>query len=439
MTGTSLDPYADRYAQRTRGMTASEIRALFAVVSRPEVVSLAGGMPYLTALPLDAVGSMIGELVSARGAAALQYGPGQGDLRLRERICDVMALEGIRGASPDDVVITVGSQQGLDIVSRVFLDPGDVVLAEGPSYVGALGTFAAAQAEVLHLPMDADGLVPAVLAEMLERLTREGRRAKFLYTVPTFNNPAGVTLSVDRRPEILALAERYDLLVLEDNPYGLLGFDGATLPALRSLSESRVIYLGSFSKTFAPGLRVGWVLASHAIREKLVLASEAQVLCPPTFSQFAVAEYLDTQPWLEQVKVFRELYRERRDAMLSALTALMPAGCTWTEPGGGFYVWLTLPEELDAKVMQPRAVHARVAYVPGIGFYADGSGRRELRLSYCYPEPDRIREGVRRLAGVIEEELDLSATFLAGRGERPAAHRDRGSAASADAPGPDLA
>jgi DNA-binding transcriptional MocR family regulator len=439
VSANSLDPYADRYAQRTRGMTASEIRALFAVVSRPEVVSLAGGMPYLAALPLDAVGSMIGELVSHRGAAALQYGPGQGDQRLRERICEVMALEGIRGASPDDVVVTVGSQQGLDIVSRVFLDPGDVVLAEGPSYVGALGTFAAAEAEVVHVPMDAHGLVPAALAEALERLRRAGRRAKFLYTVPTFHNPAGVTLSAERRPEILALADQYDLLVLEDNPYGLLGFDGETLPALRSLSESRVIYLGSFSKTFAPGLRVGWVLASHAIREKLVLASEAQVLCPPTFSQFAVAEYLDTQPWLEQVKVFRELYRERRDALLAALSALMPAGCTWTEPGGGFYVWLTLPEGLDSKVMQPRAVHARVAYVPGVGFYADGSGRRELRLSYCYPEPGRIREGVRRLAGVVEEELELSATFLGGRGDRPPTQRDRGSAASADAPGPDLA
>jgi 2-aminoadipate transaminase len=439
VSANSLDPYADRYAHRTRGMTASEIRALFAVVSRPEVVSLAGGMPYLSALPLDAVGSMMGDLVSHRGAAALQYGPGQGDLRLRERICDVMALEGIRGASPDDVVVTVGSQQALDIVSRVFLDPGDVVLAEGPSYVGALGTFAAAEAEVVHLPMDSHGLVPAVLAEMLERLSRAGRRAKFLYTVPNFHNPAGVTLSVDRRPEILALAERYDLLVLEDNPYGLLGFDGETLPALRSMSAARVIYLGSFSKTFAPGLRVGWVLAPHAVREKLVLASEAQVLCPPTYSQFAVAEYLDTQPWLEQVKVFRELYRERRDALLAALTALMPAGCTWTEPGGGFYVWLTLPEGLDAKVMQPRAVHARVAYVPGIGFYADGSGQRELRLSYCYPEPDRIREGVRRLAGVVEQELELSATFLTGRGDRPPRHRDRGSAASADAPGPDLA
>lgn len=435
MTGNSLDPYFDRYASRTRGMTASEIRALFAVASRPEVVSLAGGMPYLPALPMDAVGSMMGELVSRNGAATLQYGSGQGQLGLREQICDVMALEGVSG-SPDDVVITVGSQQALDIVSRVFLDPGDVVLAEGPSYVGALGTFAASEAEVVHVPMDGDGLVPAALAEALERLQAAGRRAKFLYTVPNYHNPGGVTLALERRTEILALAERHDLLVLEDNPYGLLGFSGDALPALRSFDDHRVIYLGSFSKTFAPGLRVGWVLAPHAVREKLVLVSEAQVLCPPTYNQFAVSEYLRTQPWLEQVKVFREIYQERRDAMLEALGAMMPAGCTWTRPEGGFYVWLTLPEGLDSKVMQPRGLHARVAYVPGIGFYADGQGRRDMRLSYCFPTPDRIREGIRRLAGVVEEEIELRATFLGAAGSWQALERHN---PSADAPGPDLA
>jgi DNA-binding transcriptional MocR family regulator len=435
VSGTSLDPYSDRYAGRTRGMTASEIRALFAVASRPEVVSLAGGMPYLPALPMDAVGELMGTLVTGNGAAALQYGPGQGNPVLRERICEVMALEGIAG-SAEDVVVTVGSQQGLDMVSRVFLDPGDVVLAEGPSYVGALGTFAAAQAEVVHVPMDGDGLVPQALRAALERLAAEGRRAKFLYTVPNFHNPAGVTLAAERRPEILAIAERYDLLVLEDNPYGLLGFNREPMPALRSLNDSRVIYLGSFSKTFAPGLRVGWVLAPHAVREKLVLVSEAQVLCPPTFSQLAVEAYLRTQPWLEQVKVFRELYRERRDAMLEALDAMMPPGTTWTRPDGGFYVWLTLPAGLDSKVMQPRGLHARVAYVPGIGFYADGQGRRDLRLSYCFPEPDRIREGVRRLAGVVEEEMELRATFLGAAGSWEARERHN---PSADAPAPDLA
>jgi 2-aminoadipate transaminase len=429
-----LDPYVDRYAVRTHGMSASEIRALFSVASRPEVVSLAGGMPYTAALPLDAVAALMGELVAERGATSLQYGSGQGEPELRELICEVMAPLGIT-ASPDDVVVTVGSQQGLDLVSRVFLDPGDVVVAEAPSYVGALGTFAAAQAEVAHVPMDNAGLVPAALRETLHRLGRAGRRAKFVYTVPNYHNPAGVSLSEPRRYELLAVAAEFGVLVIEDDPYGLLGFDGAVSRALRAREADGVIYLGSFSKTFAPGLRVGWVLAPHAVREKLVLASEAQVLCPPMFNQLAVARYLATQPWLDQVKVFRELYRERRDATLDALAQMFPPGSSWTRPDGGFYVWVTLPPGLDAKAMLPRAVHARVAYVPGTAFYADGSGTSHLRLSYCYPPPERIREGVRRLAAVLEEEIDLRETFgLASVDEPHAGLPGPGSSA----PAPDL-
>jgi 2-aminoadipate transaminase len=427
VTGRTFDAFTGRYAQRTAGMTASEIRALFAVASRPEVVSLAGGMPYTTALPLDAVGKLLSDLLATRGAAALQYGSGQGDPELRERICEVMALEGVVG-SPDDVVVTVGSQQALDLVTRIFCDPGDVVLAEAPSYVGALGTFAAYQAEVVHVQMDAHGLVPEALREAIARV---GSRAKFLYTIPNFHNPAGTSLSDARRDEVLQICQQAGLLVLEDNPYGLLGFEGPPTPAIRARGgEEEVIYLGSFSKTFAPGLRVGWVLAPHAVREKLVLASEASVLCPPALNQMAVVEYLSTQDWQGQIEVFKGIYHERRDAMLDALTTLMPTGTTWTHPTGGFYVWTTLPEGLDAKVMQPRAITERVAYVPGIGFYADGQGARELRLSYCFPEPERIREGVRRLATVVRAELELLDTF-GPLGTTPQLH-------GTSTPGPDV-
>ncbi|MCU1693689.1 MAG: Aromatic-amino-acid aminotransferase [Frankiales bacterium] len=426
--GVTLDAFTGRYAARTAGMTASEIRALFAVASRPEVVSLAGGMPYTTALPLDVVGKLLSDLLATKGATALQYGSGQGDPRLRELICDVMALEGI-DASPDDVVVTVGSQHALDLVTRIFCDPGDIVLAEAPSYVGALGTFAAYQADVRHIAMDEHGLVPEALREAI---VQARGRAKFLYTIPNFHNPAGTSLSDARRDEVLAICQEAGLLVLEDNPYGLLGFDGPPVRAIRARSgEDDVVYLGSFSKTFAPGLRVGWVLAPHAVREKLVLAAEASVLCPPALNQMAVVEYLSTQDWQGQVEVFKGIYRERRDAMLDALQQLMPRGTTWTHPAGGFYVWTTLPEGLDAKVMQPRAITARVAYVPGIGFYADGSGQRELRLSYCFPEPDRIREGVRRLAGVVEAELDLLSTF--------GPTRARTGSAAVQTPAPDMA
>ncbi len=432
--GTRLDRWRGSYAERTRSMTASEIRALFAVASRPEVVSLAGGMPYLPALPLDAVAETSRRLVAERGAQVLQYGSGQGEPAMREQITEVVRPQGI-AAHPDDVVVTTGSQQALDLVARVFLDPGDVVLAEAPSYVGALGVFRSYQAHVEHVPMDADGLQPAALEEALVRLRADGRRVKLLYTVPNHHNPAGVTLSLERRRQVVEIARRHGLLVLEDDPYALLGFDGDPLPAMRSMDAEHVVHLGSFSKTFAPGYRLGWAIAPHAVREKLVLASESAVLCPTTLGQAVVTEYLRTHDWYGQVKAFRELYRERRDAMLDALATHLPQA-SWTRPVGGFYVWVTLPEGLDAAALLPRAVTGRVAFVPGTAFYADGRGGRHLRLAYCFPEPERVREGVRRLAGVVRDELDVLETF------GPLAHRPgtvgTGGAGDPAAQGPEL-
>jgi 2-aminoadipate transaminase len=408
-TGTTLDDYTDRYAHRVNGMTASEIRALFAVANRPEVVSLAGGMPYVAALPLDTVGNMISELVAQQGDNALQYGLGQGMLELRERICELMADVGIdahMGASPDDVVVTVGGQQALDLVARLFLDPGDVVLAEGPTYVGALGVFQAAQARVVHVPMDDEGLIPEALEEAVGRF-----QAKFLYTIPTYQNPAGVTLTEQRRERVLEICERAGLLVIEDDPYGRLGFNGEAPLPLRARRRDGVFYLSTFSKTFAPGLRVGWILAPHAVRDKLVMTTEANILCPSNFAQSVITTYLRTMPWREQLKGYQQIYGERRDAMLAALADLMPEGTTWTKPGGGLFVWATLPEGLDSKAMVPRAIAARVAYVPGTGFYADGNGRQHMRLNFSYPNPERIREGVRRLAAVVEQDLAMRAVF----------------------------
>jgi DNA-binding transcriptional MocR family regulator len=271
--------------------------------------------------------------------------------------------------------------------------------------------FSAYQCEVVHVELDADGLVPEALQATLAGLAAAGKRAKLLYTVPNFHNPAGVTMSEARRTAVLDICADADLLVLEDNPYGLLGFEADALPALLSRDAERVVYVGSFSKTFAPGFRVGWAVAPHAVRDKLVLAQESATLCPPTFSQLAIATYLERHDWQQQIKDFRGLYHERRDALLGALDDQMPAGADWTVPRGGFYVWVTLPAGLDAGSMLPRAIAERVAYVPGTAFFADGGGRDHLRLSYCYPPPARIVEGVRRLAGVIDSELELCATF----------------------------
>jgi 2-aminoadipate transaminase len=403
---TRIDPFTDNYSCGARAMVASEIRALFAMAARPEVISLAGGMPCVSALPLDVIGNMAGQLIGSRGSAALQYCTAQGDPGLREMICEVMKLEGIR-ARPDDVVVTVGSQQALDLIARIFIDPGDAVLVEGPSYVGALGVFTAYQAKAIHVAMDNDGLIPESLEEAIRRLAAAGRRAKFLYTVPNFHNPAGVTLSSPRRDRIVDICASAGLPVVEDNPYGLLSFAGDPGRALRANDPHGVIYLGTFSKTFAPGARIGWAVAPPAVRDKLVLAAESAVLCHSSLAQLLVREYLCGQPWQEQIKIFRELYRERRDAMLDALEGAMPGGCQWTRPGGGFYVWLKLPDGLDSKAMLSQAVSSGIAYVPGTGFFSDGSGRNYMRLSYCFPSPDRIREGVRRLAEVIETEIEL--------------------------------
>ena len=375
MSGSRLDPWVDSYASRAHAMRASEIRALFAVASRPEVVSLAGGMPFVQALPIDMLLETAQRVLRERGAQALQYGSGQGDVTLREQILQVIGEVGVT-AHPDDIIVTTGSQMALDLVTRVFCDPGDVVLVESPSYVGALGVFRAYECDVVHVAMDDEGLVPSALDEAIVAVRAAGKRAKLIYTIPN------------------------------------------------------VVYLGTFSKTIAAGLRVGWAVAPHGVREKLVLANEAAVLCPSNYAQLTISEYLATQPWREQIKTFQEVYRERRDALLESLQALMPEGTTWTIPAGGFYSWLTLPHGLDATAMLPRAVASLVAYVPGTGFYVDGQGRQNLRLSYCYPEPDRIREGVRRLAGVIESELELAETF--------GTTHSRGAFTGSSVPAPDL-
>jgi 2-aminoadipate transaminase len=408
-TGNNLDKWYNHYADRTAGLAASEVRALFAVASRPEVVSLAGGMPFVSALPKELISGAIDRVMSNNGAVALQYGSGQGMPALRQHILEVMALEGIR-AGVDDIVVTTGSQHALELVTKLFINPGDVVLAEAPSYVTAITVFTSFQADIQHVDMDDFGLIPEALRQSIARLKAAGRSIKFLYTVPTFSNPAGVTLTWERRLEILEICRSSGILVLEDNPYGLLYFDGQPPHAMRSVEEDGVIYLGTFSKTLAPGFRIGWALAPHAIREKLILANEAAVLSPSSFTQHVINEYLDTADWRSQIDTFRGVYRERRDAMLTALHDYLP-DLSWTNPAGGFYVWVTLPDNIDAKSMLPRAVKELVAYTPGTAFYADGSGRNKLRLAFCYPTPEFIREGIRRLSTVVNGERELLTTF----------------------------
>ena len=395
-----------RFAHRAEMMKPSEIRSLFAVASRPDIVSLAGGMPNLSAFPMEMMASVVEKLVAEHGQEALQYGSGQGHPKLREQICDVMALEGVR-AHPDDVIVTTGSQQALDLISRIFIDPGDVVLVEAPSYVGALGTFSQYEAQVVHVAMDNDGLIPQALREAIVTTRAAGRKIKFLYLIPNYQNPAGVLLSPDRRTEILEICRSESIFVVEDNPYGLLGFDRPSPNAMRAEDSENVIYLGSFSKTIAPGFRIGWALVPQSLKEKLVIAAESSILCPSNFTQLAISSYLSDQPWRDQIASFTQLYKLRRDTMLESLEKHFPKGATWTKPGGGFYVWVTLPPEIDTKALMPKAIVDKVAYVPGTAFYADGFGSWSMRLSYCYPSPERIKDGIKSLGAVIENEMTL--------------------------------
>lgn len=387
----------------------SEVRALFSVVSRPEVVSLAGGMPDVSALDKDLVEKAFQSMMSSRGNYALQYGGGQGDPRLREQIQEIMALEGVHG-SVEDIMITTGSQHALELISDLFLDQGDVVLVEAPSYVGAVGIFRHKEAHIEHVFTDEEGISPAALREAAERMIADGRKVKMLYLVPNFANPSGVTLTAERRVEVLAICRELGILIVEDNPYGQLYFGKQPPKAIRSMDDQGVVYLGSFSKILSPGLRVGYVLAPPAIREKLVLANESAILSPATFAQMLVSEYLSLSDWQGQIATYRELYKTKRDSALAAVQQYLPRVHT-TKPDGGFFLWLTLPEGLNSKEMLPLAVTELVAYTPGTAFYGDGRGANNIRVCFSHPTAERVALGVKRLANVVNQQIELNETF----------------------------
>ena len=399
MAELSIDRFVDLYAQRAAGMSASEVRALFAVAAQPDVVSLAGGMPFVQALPQADVLEVVEQALAEHDAMALQYGGGQGQASLRERLVPLMAEEGVE-ADPEDMVITTGAQQALDLVAKIFIDPGDEIVVEAPAYVGALSAFSAYQPRYLQVDLDDDGM----MVEQLEQLLVGGARPKFVYTVPNFGNPAGVTMSYSRRERLVSLCREAGIPILEDNPYGMLRFEGEALPCLRTLDPDNVIYLGTVSKVFAPGVRVGWALGEQSVIQRLILAKEAADLCGSSFTMALTERYFAGDRWRTNLAALVDVYRSRRDAMLEALAEHFPASATWTRPTGGFYVWATLPEHLDTGSMLAAAIEHKVAYVPGTAFYPDGRGTDQMRLAFCYPPEDRIREGIGRLGSLLDDQ-----------------------------------
>jgi DNA-binding transcriptional MocR family regulator len=402
MAEFTVDPFADRYARRAAGMSASEVRALFAVASRPDVVSLAGGMPYVQALPTEHVLEVVEAVLTERADVALQYGAGQGSPLLRERLVMLMTEEGTT-ADPEDLVVTTGAQQALDLIGKILVDPGDTIVVEAPAYVGALSAFSAYEPRFLQVDLDDEGMVVDQLEEALLR----GERPTFVYTVPNFHNPAGVTMSRKRREQLVALCREAHLPIVEDNPYGLLRFEGDREPTLRSLDPHNVIYVGTVSKVFSPGVRVGWAVAEPGVLQRLVLAKEAADLCGSQLNMLVTERYFDGGLWRRSLDRLVETYRSRRDVMLAALAERFPSDARWTTPAGGFYVWVTLPEYFDTPNLLAAAVERKVAYVPGTAFYPDGRGRQQMRLSFSYPTEDRIEEGVRRLGELLADEEEL--------------------------------
>lgn len=392
-------PNAVTYAARAEQFRPSPVRAVFDLSMKEGMISLAGGNPDLGILPLRELGELASSLIAEKGLEVLQYGAGAGVDELREAVCSVMATAGI-DANPDDVLITTGSQMGLELVTSLLCDPGDVILVESPTYVGAIGTFQGLEAEIVHVECDDDGLIPEKLERAIEDVRAQGKTIKMLYTIPNFNNPSGITLHPDRRPAVAEICAKAEIPIVEDDPYGLLDFWDAPLQAIRSF-DSSVIYLGSMSKIFSPGIRTGWVLAPREIRDRLQLVAEATTICPSVLSQHLASEYLRNFDWRGYMNSAIDLYHERQKRLDAALTQYAPDGVKWTKPHGGFFVWVTLPEGVSAEALLPQAIDDGVVFVPGTAFYGDGSGDNSLRLSFSLAAPDKIEEAVRRLMQVI--------------------------------------
>lgn len=392
-------------SERAAGIKQSAVRDVFELSLDPSLVSLAGGNPFLQLLPLEKVGEIARRIIVERGPEALQYGSGLGTPELRAQIIDVMAAEGITNVKVEDVVVTNGSQSAQDMACKVFCDPGDTVLCEDPTYVGALNTFEAYQVKARPVGTDGNGLIPSALRERIAELRAAGERIKFLYTIPNFNNPSGITLAAERRQEIVDICREAGILILEDNPYGMLRYEGTAAPTLRSLDPENVIYMGSFSKIFAPGLRIGWAAVPTHLFRRFYLAGEAVALCPPTLNQMIISAYLQEHDWKGQITKYNDLYRARRDAMLEALAKYLPAGVTHTHPEGGFFVWLTLPEGIDTYALLQQGVKAGVIFIPGAAFSPSGAADNKLRLAFCSVDEKTIDEGVKRLADLLTNEI----------------------------------
>ncbi|WP_297476978.1 PLP-dependent aminotransferase family protein [Thermococcus sp.] len=394
------------FSEKARRMKASEIRELLKLVETSDIISLAGGLPAPETFPVEQIKEITKEVLEKHADKALQYGTTKGFTPLRLALARWMEKRYGIPTSKVEIMMVAGSQQALDLAGRVFINPGDLVVVEGPTYLAALQAFKYYDPEFISIPMDHDGMRVDLLEEKLRELKAQGKKVKFVYTVSTFQNPMGVTMSVDRRKRLVELADEYDFLIVEDSPYTELRYSGEPVPPVKHFDDTgRVIYLGTFSKILAPGFRLGWIAAQPQFIRKMEIAKQSIDLCANTLAQVIAWKYVENGYLDEHIPEIVEFYKPRRDAMLKALEDFMPEGVEWTRPNGGMFIWLTLPEGIDTKMMLEKAVSKGVAYVPGEAFFAHRDVKNTMRLNFTYVPEETIREGVMRLAEVIEEEI----------------------------------
>ncbi len=391
-----------KLAKRVSGLRASEIREILKLTQRPEIISFAGGLPAIETFPTSEIAAVTTELLAENGAAALQYSPTEGFPPLRETISGRMNRIFGTAVSAEEILVTSGSQQGIDLLGRVLLDEGDVVLCESPTYLGAINALKAYLPRFVEIETDDGGMV----IRDLERRLTELDNVKLIYLVPDFQNPSGRSWTLERRQQFMELVRRFEVPVAEDSPYAEVRFEGEAVPPLKALPGNEwVVYLGTFSKVFCPGMRIGWLCAVEEIYRRLVHAKQAADLHTSTLGQMQLSAYLDRFDIGENIQRTIELYRDRRDTMLSSMHEHFPPGVSWTRPEGGMFVWVTLPEHLNARDLLVTCLEKNVAFVPGGPFFPNGGNENTLRMNFSSASPERIREGIQRMAAVLRAEI----------------------------------
>lgn len=393
------------YSKSALSMRRSEIRELLKVTRRPDIISFAGGLPGPETFPVKELEDISCQILREKGALALQYGPTEGELPLREEIAKWLSREKA-AIKPENILITEGSQQGLDIVSKVFLDPNDIIILELPTYIGGLQAFSAYRAKMIGVPQDGHGMRMDLLEKVLTRLAKRKKKPKFIYVVPDFQNPSGITMTVERRKRLLELAYQHEIPILEDSPYRELRYTGQSVPAIYGLdTENQVMVLGTFSKLLCPGLRLAWIMAPYEWMDRMVVAKQGMDLCSPTYTQLIGAEYMKRGLLPKQIEKIREIYGRKLQVMLKALKKYMPKGVKWSKPEGGLFLWIKLPKKLSANDLFPKAIEGKVAYVVGSAFHCNGKGQNTMRMNFSFSSEQQIDEGIQRLARMIKENM----------------------------------